>query len=190
MQMIDPIFVVKILDIILSSIFLILTSIIFNTRTFGINIIERRALISSRERIFTLFYLILLLPCMLFFSYGEEISSILYYSPSYINRISWAVHFGISDILLFMALWNRSHFRMFTYIPFILMMPCYYYVIIENILTVSNILVNVLFALLLTVNLFITFLPPKIALLDSERIDKFVAIHSYSNSKSYMLMNE
>lgn len=164
-------FIIKILDTVLPSVFLLITIIIFNSRTFRISFIERKSFISGRERILSIFYLILLVPCVLFFCYGTEVLP-GFYRPSLLNRIVWAVHFTISDILLIISLWNRSHFRIFTYIPFIIMMPCYYYVLVENLLTVNNLMTNIWFSLLIAVSSFMIFLPPNITITDGERIDR------------------
>lgn len=170
---IDIISVTKILATVLPSIFWILNVVIFNFRTFRINVIERRAFISGKERLFDLFYLVLLPPCILFFSYGDAVHTLSFYSPSLLTQIVWMIHFFMGDVLLVIAMWNRSNFRMLVYIPFVLLMPCYYYILIENVLTVSNIVVSIFFALLITVSFFIVFIPPNITIMGSKVTVKF-----------------
>jgi hypothetical protein len=123
--------------------------------------------------VFSIVYILVLIPCIIMFCFGTEIK-IQSYVPSLLNQIMWIVHFAICDILLSIAMVNRSHFRIFTYIPFILLLPCYYFIIIENLLTTLNLIIIIWFSLLSAISMFIVFLPPQIVVTDAERIDRVI----------------
>jgi hypothetical protein len=158
----------RIFSCLLSGVFILLCFILYQVRTFRITFIERKVMISVKDKICSIVYCLLLIPATIFFSYGDLLFvNDQFYVPSDLVKITWLINTSLSLVLFFYALLSRSHFRIFIYLPFVIMFVTNFLIILDNVILKSvNLMACLWFGLLFVINIMIIFVPPSSTLIN------------------------